>query len=229
MRKFILVLMLLCSCVGTAMAYNGNAEDVTLSVSVERKVSPDLAYINYSVIGTGASSQLAGEAAAAKMAHIKKSLLKIAITSGSLEQVSYRINPVYNDKRKVVGYKAVHMQKVRVEQLDKLGNVIDALSAGGVDNIGNISYTLKNCEGYQNVLLQEAVRVAREKAGFIAEAGGRSIGRLLNVRVNSYTAAPRMANTAMLKSAMAEDAAPTVIESKDIEVRADIEASFALE
>lgn len=224
-----LLLMLGCSLAGTAFAYSGNVEDITLSVTVEKKVSPNLAYVNYTVMGSGLNSKLAAEEAATKAAAVKKALLKNAITSDMLEQVSYKINPMYNDKRKVVGYKAVNSLKVRVDQLDKLGEIIDTLSAGGVDNVGNISYTLKNREVYQDSLLQDAVRTARKKALVLAEAGGRSLGRLLSVRVNSYTAMPRMANAMLMKTVENADSVATVIENKDIELHADIEAAFALE
>lgn len=227
------ILTLLCMVfslfITTAYAYNGSLEDIALSVTVERKVSPDLAYVNYSLIGNGATSKLASDAAAVKAAMVKKALLKNAITSDMLEQVSYHINPIYNDKRKIIGYKAVNNVKVRVEQIEKLGDIIDSLTAGGADNIGSISYTLKNREVYQELLLQDAIYMARKKAAVIAQAGGRNLGRMLTARINSYTSMPRMANAVMLKSAEALDTVATVLENKEIELRADVETAFALE
>lgn len=227
------ILTLLCMVfslfITTAYAYNGNMEDITLSVAVERKVRPDLAYVNYSLIGNGATSKLASDAAAVKAAMVKKALLKNAITSDMLEQVSYHINPIYNDKRKIIGYKAVNNVKVRVEQIEKLGDIIDSLTAGGADNIGSISYNLKNREVYQELLLQDAIYMARKKAAVIAQAGGRNLGRMLTARINSYTSMPRMANAVMLKSAEALDTVATVLENKEIELRADVETAFALE
>lgn len=227
------ILTLLCMVfslfITTAYAYNGSLEDIALSVTVERKVSPDLAYVNYSLIGNGATSKLASDAAAVKAAMVKKALLKNAITSDMLEQVSYHINPIYNDKRKIIGYKAVNNVKVRVEQIEKLGDIIDSLTAGGADNIGSISYTLKNREVYQELLLQDAIYMARKKAAVIAQSGGRNLGRMLTARINSYTSMPRMANAVMLKSAEALDTVATVLENKEIELRADVETAFALE
>lgn len=228
-KILILLCLVLNVCITTAYAYNGNLEDITLSVAVERKVRPDLAYVNYSLIGNGATSKLATDAAAVKAATVKKALLKNAITSDMLEQVSYHINPIYNDKRKIIGYKAVNNVKVRVDQIDKLGDIIDSLTAGGADNIGNIGYTLKNREAYQELLLQDAIHMARKKAAVIAQAGGRNLGRMLTARINSYTSMPRMANAVMLKSAEAADTVSTVIEHREIELRADVETAFALE
>ena len=81
------------------------------------------------------------------------------------------------------------------------------------------------------MLLKEAVGIARGKAKIIAEAGERSLGRMLSARINSYTAIPRMANVAAMKAVALDAAEPpkTVIETKDIDITADIETVFSLE
>lgn len=214
----------------SAFAYNGAAEDITLSAAAERKMSPDMADLNFTVLGQGATSQEAGAKAAMKAAEVKKALLRHALTSEQLKQVSYRINPVYNEKRKIVGYKANNSLKVRIEDITKLGDVIDTLTAAGVDNIGNIEYSLKNKEKYQDMLLQEAVLIAKGKAKIVAEAGGRTLGRMLTARINSYSVMPRMYNLAAVKRAdMVNEVQPTVIEAQDVDLRADVEVVFALD
>lgn len=71
--------------------------------------------------------------------------------------------------------------------------------------------TLTNKDAYQNMLMQEAVQTARKKAAVVAEAGGRSLGRMLSVRLNNYTAMPRMANVRLMKAGEAADNIATVI------------------
>ena len=213
-----------------AWAYSGALEDVTLSAVAERKISPDMAYLNYTVIGQGPTSKEAVQVAANKTTAIKTKLLREALSTADFEQKGYHINPVYNDKRKITGYKVENSIRLRVEKLGKLGDIIDDLAAAGVDRVGAIEYSLRNKELYQNQLLQEAVRIARNKAGMVAEAGGRTLGRMLSVRVNSYSFVPRVfAGAAMKNDAAVAEMASTALEGKDIDVRADVEAVFALE
>lgn len=227
MKRIIAALLMLLCWTMTAYAYNGNEEDITLSATAEREIAPDMAYVYFSVLGEGSSSREATQQAAAKAGAVKRGLLKLALTGQDLSQVSYSVNPVYNDKRKLVGYKADNNIKLQVNKLEKLGEIIDALSESGVDSIDNIQYTVSNKEYYQNLLLQDAVKIAQNKAKIVAAAGGRTLGRMLCARVNSYTSMARIANGTMLKTAQLD--AVTVLETKNITVRADLEAVFALE
>lgn len=233
MKKLILLMCTLLTLfsTSTSFAYNGNAEDISLNTTVEREVAPDLAYIHLTIIGTGNNPAEATQRSAAKAAELKKQLLKHALTSDMLKQVSYRINPVYNDKQKVIAYKANNQLKIEVNKLASLGEIIDTISNAGVDRISNIEYTLKNKEYYQNLVLQDAVVLAKSKARIVAESAGRTLGRMLSARLNSCTTMPKTANYARMAKAASNDAVQpeTVLESKTITIKADIEAVFALE
>lgn len=102
--KSLLAIMAVIMCtsfsISTAQAYDGSQEDIALSGSAQREYAPDMAYVYFSIIGSGKSSEEA--AAADKAAEVKHALLMNGITSDALETNSYNMNPVYNNKQKVI-------------------------------------------------------------------------------------------------------------------------------
>lgn len=214
---------------GIAQAYDGSLEDISLSGSAQKSYAPDMAYVYFTILGNGKTSEEATTAAATKAAAVKHALLMNGITSDALETTNYNMSPIYNDKQKITGYQVTNSLKLRVDKLDKLGSTIDKLADAGVDRVNYINYDLRNVKLYMQQLAGEAVQNARQQAQVIAAAGGRSVGRMLHADLNTNYNTPRLySNMAMAKSAERADA-PTVIETKDIKLNANVDVVFALE
>lgn len=214
---------------GTAQAYDGSLEDISLSGTAQKAYAPDMAYVYFTIIGSGQTSEEATAMAAKKAAAAKRALLGNGITSDALETSNYNLSPIYNDKQKVTGYRVNNTLKLKVENLDKLGGTIDKLADAGVDKVNYITYDLRNIKLYMQQLAGEAVKNARQQAQVIASAGGRSVGRMLHADLNTNYNTPRLySNMAMTKSAERADT-PTVIETKDIQLNANVDVVFALE
>lgn len=220
------VLLVMCTLTGTpAQAYNGSMEDVTVTGSVYKEVAPDMALLNFTVLGQGKNADEAAAEAAAKMAEVRRALLGVNILSEQTEQVSYSLQPQYNDKGQISGYQAANTVKVTIESIDKAGAVIDRLAGAGIDRIGSLEFSVKNKDLLQRQLLAEAVENARQQAGILANAGGRSLGRMLSAKTVSYSAPTRMYNA---MDTLAK-AAATEIAAANIKVSANVEAVFALQ
>ena len=229
-KNLVMALLVLCfSVVGysTSYAYNSDVEHITVSGTAQQEVAPDMAYVYISIYGRGESADDAASSAAAKTAAVKKALLGLNITSDKFESVNYYLSPVYN-KNKVTGYQANNNLKISVNDLSKVGSVIDKAAAAGVDAVNNIEFSVSNKELIQRQLLSAAVENARQQAAVIANAGGRNLGRMIGAQVNSYNNVGRMYNSVMLKSEVAADTA-TVIEAKNIKVNASVEVTYLLQ
>lgn len=231
LKKIILTALLVISCCGVvpaAEAYNGALEDAAVTGRAQLEVEPDMALITFSVNGQGQTADAAAAEAAEKAAAVKRALLGCGILSDDLENVSYVLRPMYNDKGKVTGYQADNTVKVTVDNADKVGSVIDKMAAAGASRIGNPEFTVKNKELLQRRLLSEAVADARSKAEMLAAAGGRKLGRMLSVQAHTVSDFGRVyRNMAMAKAEA--DSVPTVIEAGTINVSASVEAVFAME
>lgn len=212
----------------SAQAYNGNLEDISVSGTAEKSYTPDMAYVYFTIVGNGTTSDEAAATAANKAAAVKRTLLANGITSEALETSSYNLSPIYNDKQKITGYCVNNSLKLKVENLDKLGNTIDKLADAGVDKVNYITYDLRNMKLYMQQLMGQAVQNARQQAEVIANAGGRTLGRMVHANTNSNFNTPRVyANRAIMKSADATES--TVIETKDVKLSASVDVVFALQ
>jgi uncharacterized protein YggE len=82
-----------------------------------------------------------------------------------------------NQPPTISGYEARNSVTLTTSELGKLGNIIDAASEAGSNDISGISFTLRKDRPARDQALQEATREALSKAQVMAQAlGGRVVG-----------------------------------------------------
>lgn len=204
---------------------------ISVSASAVIEVAPDTATIVFDVNGKGQNTGTAATTAATKMENVRRALLACGLTSSDITTSSYTLYPDTDNKGRVTGYTARNNVKIKLSQLDKLGTVIDRLSGAGVDSINNVSFSVSNKALYRNKLLAQAVENARQQAAVVANAGGRTLGKLLSANIASYNNFERSYGNVMLKAeAVGADRAPsTNISAEDITIKASVDTVFAME
>ena len=202
---------------------------VSVSASAVIEVAPDTATISFDVNGKGQNTGAAATNAAAKMENVRRALLGCGLTSSDITTASYTLYPDTDNKGKITGYTARNNVKIKLTQLDKLGTVIDRLSGAGIDSINNVSFSVSNKALYRNKLLAQAVENARQQAAVVANAGGRTLGKLLSANIASYNNFERSYGNVMLKAATADSAPSTNIAAEDITIKASVDTVFAME
>ncbi len=232
-KKLIMALVVMCLTVigaGSAFADASDLNRINVGASATMDVAPDQATINFNVIGKGENADVAAQQAAQKMDAIRRALLGSSIVSSDIKTVSYYLNPQYNDKGKVIGYNATNNVQVTLDDITKVGGVVDRISGAGVDNINNVSFGIKNKAKYRNQLLAQAVENARQEAAVVANAGGRQLGYLLTANINQYNYHDRVYPVMFKANALGAEAATasTEFEAKDITLSASVDLSFAL-
>lgn len=221
-------LVMCCSVLGvaTVSAAELMANTITATGNASMEIAPDTAYVNFNVLGRGDTAELAASASAEKVATVKRKLLGEGLTSEAIETINYFVNPMYEAKGRINGYQASHYMKVKINDIDKVGAVIDKLTASGADSINNVDFGISNQEVLQRRLLGKALEDAKLQASVVANAANRELGKLMVAKINNYGGYGRMYNSVMLKSA--GDSRATVIETKGIKVNASVEASFEI-
>ena len=160
---------------------------------------------------------------------MRHSLIGLNIVGEDIVNLSYNTHSTYDNKGKVTGYKAETSLRITVRELKKLGNVIDKITASGVNNINGITYTLCDKNLYRSMLLAKAVENARQQAAVVANAGGRTLGTLLSASFSTVNQVERSAARPMLnKMATADGTVPTEIEAKNITISVNVNTVFKL-
>ena len=121
--------------------------------------------------------------------------------------------------------------RIKLKDISKLGPVIDKISAAGVDTINNISFSVSSRELYRNKLLAQAVENARQQAAVVANAGGRTLGKLLSANISTYSGGMgRSYGNMKLMAASDRAVAPeTSISAQEITIKASVDTVFAME
>ena len=117
------------------------------------EVAPDLAYLRCNIVGKGTTAVEATANAAQIINDVRHSLLGLNIVGEDIVNMSYNTHSTYDNKGKLTGYKAETSLRITVRELKKLGNVIDKITASGVNNINGITYTLGDRNLYRSMLL----------------------------------------------------------------------------
>lgn len=205
------------------------ATTLNLSAYGEARVSPDMASIVLGVSNEAPTASEAFRANATKMAAVVAALKKAGIADRDLQTSNLSLNPQYvyeqNQPPRLTGYQASNQLTITVNDLAKLGAVVDATVGAGATNVGQISFGLKNPVSAENTARVAAVKALQDKAALYASATGYHINRLVSLSEGGgYVPSPR---PPMPMLAMKAEAA-TPIETGELKVRVDITGLFEL-
>ena len=107
------------------------------------------------------------------------------IASEKITTVGLTLSPLYSRSNPkgtgepreptIVGYRARNSIQVVIDDIGKVGDVIDACVTAGANQLENISFEIGEEGKYKEQALRQAVVEARKKADVIAEAVGAEI------------------------------------------------------
>ena len=188
-------------------------------------VKPDRARIDIGVVSQAQTAREAAEANARALTESMAALRRELGADADIKTISYSVDPEQRNPRDggqpiILGYRASNVVQVTIDDLDKVGAVIDAATRSGANQVRNIQFTLRNEQGARSQALREAARNAMADAEAMASALGLKVIRILSVREGSENPIRPMGRVAMASMGAAP---PTPVESGSIEVRATVE------
>jgi uncharacterized protein YggE len=122
-----------------------------------------------------------------KMNGVISKLKDSGIEEKDIKTTSYRLNPVYdypNGRSVLTGYEVYQEVTIKIRDLNKIGKVIEAVTAVGANQVGNVAFTIDDPENIKTVARAEAVAKAKKRAEETAKLTGIKLGKLVNVYEN---------------------------------------------
>jgi uncharacterized protein YggE len=186
---------------------------------------PDQAILHIGVITQGQTAEAAGSQNAKQSSSVIAELKQAVGSNGEIKTVGYSLNPTYRYPRDggtptITGYTASNTLEVKLNELSRIGQVIDVSTRVGANNIGGIQYALRNEQSVRAEALAEASRAARANAEAMAAALGLKVLRVRSADAG-FVQAPRPM-MAMAAAAPRVEAMATPVESGTIEIRATV-------
>lgn len=200
----------------------------TIQVTGEAKVSeiPNRVYIDIGVTTQAQKSEAAAAENATRLSAVITAVKRAAGTGAQLTTTEYSINPNYNYPRNggtptVVGYTVSNVVEVRLDDLRRISQVIDAATQAGSNEVQGIRFALRDEQAPRSEALREAVLSARQDAEALAGALGLSVVRVLFVGEETPAVMPVYPRGRIFAQANAV-AAPTPVETGTIDVSASV-------
>ena len=164
------------------------ASDVGIWVTGRGSITlePDMATVNVGVqVEERTVSQARQEASSAMDSMVKK-LRSEGLKDQDIQTTSFNIYPrydYYEGKQELVGYTVSNMAKIKVRDLDRVGEIIDSIADAGGDatRINGIDFTVEDTSQFMDELREQAMQQAFDKAQHLADLGGVSLGQLAYV------------------------------------------------
>jgi uncharacterized protein YggE len=235
-RNVLFTLLLLS---GIAMAQDRptvTAQPNTVFVGADGRfeAAPDTALVQFNISAQEETSRAAYDRASRAAEQIRQILRSNGIEPKAAEIGYFSIQPVYDyktAKRKLVGYRVSASTSLKLKDFSKIGPIVQQLADTDVTDNQSVSYTLEDMDAAKTRAVEDAYRRARESAGAVARAGGRTLGEL------SYASVDTFENVRVFQPMMpralgvaAERVAPPTQEftPQSIVVTAHVNAMFAL-
>jgi uncharacterized protein YggE len=211
-----------------AAADDAPARRITVTGSARVEAAPDLASITAGIEtqGEAAASALSDNSKA--MATVFDTLEKLGIAKADIQTTRISLDPVFeqmDDGRttsRITGYQASNMITIRVRETGKLGGVVDALGAGGVNRIYGIGFDIADPRPMLEKARVEAVADAREKAEVLAQSAGAVLGEVVVIEEGDFGGGPAPKRAQF-------DLAPAPIAEGTVEVGTDVTVTYALD
>ncbi|UCG85342.1 MAG: SIMPL domain-containing protein [Gemmatimonadota bacterium] len=166
---------------------------ITAGGSGEAYVSPDRAVIQVGVDVQDSSAAAAASANAVLVSAIMDALTEMGFSAESLPTVAYSVSPIYDrtgGARALTGYSAHTSIRITIYELNRVGEILDATLAAGANGIPYIQFQASDERAARRTALTMAVARARADAAVLAEAGGGTLGRLIELSTGVVQAAP---------------------------------------
>lgn len=184
-------------------------------------VAPDRARIDVGVVTQADTSQHAAAQNAEKLDATLNRLRSLLGPHADIKTISYSLTPSYRYPQGgdpiITGYTATNIVRIMLDDLTKVGSVIDTATQAGANRIQSLQFTLKDEQPVLARALGEAAKKARQKAESLASALGVRVLRVLTATESGPAATP-FRDIAFARS----EAVATPIEPGTIEVRATV-------
>lgn len=190
----------------------------------EVRAVPDMAVI---VVGAEQSAKTPKEAQAAvatAMTAVQQRLTGAGVPKDAIRTTAYDVQAQFdyaNGRQTLRGYMARHSIEVRVDDVSRVGALLEVAIAAGGTSVQGVRFDLKQREALEREALTKAVANARARAEAMAAGAGSAIAGVVRIEEAGAGPMPEPVMMRMAAAPMAADAAPPVAPGESV-IRASV-------
>lgn len=185
---------------------------------------PDRAWITVGAESRASTAREAQRRNTELMTPILDKLRAAGVPAEAIRTVGYDVQYEWdfaNNKRVGRGYLARNTVEIRVDAIDRVGELLEIAGGSGATNLGGIRFDLKERAKLEREALRLAVADARAKADAAAAGAGQAVARVVRIEEHGARESPPVPMMRTAAFAQAADAAPP-ISAGQTELRATV-------
>lgn len=173
---------------------------LTVSADGQSRATPDEATVRLGVTAQAPTAREAQGQVNKIAGAILEAVRGLGIPADRIQTSELNLGPIYGQDQqsgseirepRIVGYQASNVVSVQVEQLDKVGPVIDAGLGAGANRLEGVVFGLRDDRKARAEALTRAVEEARIKADALARALKVRLVRILEVAEGGIAVTPQ--------------------------------------
>ena len=191
---------------------------------------PDRAFVTIAADSRSKNSAEAQKQNAVAMNAVLQRIEQAGVPKDAIRTIGYELQPEYdhvNGRQQFRTYVARNIVDVRLDDIDRVGIVIDAAGSGGATTISGIRFDVRNRAALERDALQQAVADARARADAAAKGAGATVDRVVRIEEEgAHVEPPRPMMRVAMMAGNADQMTP--VEPSTIEIRAAVTMTVSL-
>ena len=195
------------------------------------KAAPDQAWVTFATESRSKNPKDAQSANTNAMTSVQQKLVAAGIPKDAIRTLSYDLqleSDWVNGRQVPRGYVARNLIEVRLDDITRVGEVIDLAVTSGANSVHGVRFDLKNREALEREALKRATADARLRAEAAAAGAGRSLDRVIRIEEPANRVFPQPVPMMMQRSAMAAEKADVPIVAGEIEIKTQVVITVTL-
>lgn len=176
------------------------------------KRAPDRAWVSIAAESRARTAPEAQKLNADAMSAVMQKLKGMQLAADAIKTVAYDLQPEFefHEGRRILrGYAARNAIDVRVDEIDRVGQVMEAAVGAGATHVSGVRFDLKDRGAAEREALALAIADARARADAAAKAAGTSVTRVVRIEEHRDVVGPPRPMM-MGARTMAAEAAPPI-------------------
>lgn len=192
-------------------------------------LTPDRAWVSIAAESRARSPRDAQRANADAMSAVLGRIKAAGLPADAVRTSGYDLQPEFdfsNGKQTLRGYVARNGVEVRVDDLPRVGEIIDAAVGSGATSVSGVRFDLKDRVAAERDALKRAVADARARADAAAAGAGLVVDRVL--RIEEQRAPQHDPRPVLMMRTVSAESAQTPITPGELEVRTSVTLTTAI-
>ena len=193
---------------------------------------PDRAWITITAESRASSAREAQRRNAAAMMPVQEKLKAAGVAADAIRTIGYDLQQEWdyvNNRRISRGFVARNTIDVRIDAIERVGELLEIAVSSGATSVGGIRFDLKEREKLEREALRLAVADARGKAEAAAAGANGRVLRIVRIEEHGVSSRPPMPYMAATREAAAQANDAPVISAGQLELRANVTLTVELQ